>query len=126
MPEMREASPGHLDPAQAAELSLLVDLEAHWDNLRKSPSQVTGGATARGSCRPGRGPTRTSADRVGVRMDKGRVRRSAPPGTFRAAIGELEALTRWCDDLAGGAGQPATAEVPTAPSEVRNPHAYSG
>jgi hypothetical protein len=30
------------DPAQAAELSLLVDLEAHWENLRKArPASVT-------------------------------------------------------------------------------------
>src|SRR5438552_17615808 len=39
MLEMREASVGNLDPAQAAELSLLVDLEARWENLRKTPSR---------------------------------------------------------------------------------------
>ena len=38
MLEMREASAGTLDPAQATELSLLVDLEARWENLRKTPS----------------------------------------------------------------------------------------
>jgi len=40
MPEMREASVGNLNPAQAAELSLLVDLEARWENLRRPPSRV--------------------------------------------------------------------------------------
>ena len=38
MVEMRETSAGTLDPAQATELSLLVDLEARWENLRKTPS----------------------------------------------------------------------------------------
>jgi hypothetical protein len=37
MQESREASVGNLDPAQATELSLLVDLEARWENLRKTP-----------------------------------------------------------------------------------------
>jgi hypothetical protein len=35
MPEIPNAPVGPLDPAQAAELSLLVDLEARWENLRK-------------------------------------------------------------------------------------------
>jgi hypothetical protein len=36
MPEMREALVGKMDAAQAAELSLLVDLEARWENLRRT------------------------------------------------------------------------------------------
>jgi hypothetical protein len=39
MPEMKEASAGTLDPAQATKLALLVDLEARWENLRKAPLQ---------------------------------------------------------------------------------------
>jgi hypothetical protein len=35
MPEDAYAAAGSLDPDQAAELSLLVDLEARWENLRK-------------------------------------------------------------------------------------------
>jgi hypothetical protein len=35
MPEMREASVGKMAAAQAVELSLLVDLEARWENLRR-------------------------------------------------------------------------------------------
>ena len=35
MPEDAYAAAGSLDLAQAAELSLLVDLEARWENLRK-------------------------------------------------------------------------------------------
>jgi hypothetical protein len=35
MPEDAYAPAGFLDPGQAAELSLLVDLEARWENLRK-------------------------------------------------------------------------------------------
>jgi hypothetical protein len=35
MPEDAFAAAGSLDLAQAAELSLLVDLEARWENLRK-------------------------------------------------------------------------------------------
>jgi hypothetical protein len=41
MPEMKEASVGTLDPAQATELALLVDLEARWENLRKTPFQAS-------------------------------------------------------------------------------------
>ena len=37
MPEMKGASVRPLDPKQAAELALLVDLEARWENLRKTP-----------------------------------------------------------------------------------------
>jgi hypothetical protein len=43
------------------------------------------------------------ADRASALMKKGSVNRSAPPGTIRDAIGELEALVRWCDDLTGAA-----------------------
>ena len=39
-------------------------------------------------------------DRLGIRMNKDRLSRAAPPGTIRAAIQNLEALGRWCDDLA--------------------------
>ena len=35
MPEDAYVPAGSLDLAQAAELSLLVDLEARWENLRK-------------------------------------------------------------------------------------------
>jgi len=46
MPEMKEASVRTLDPAQAKELALLVDLEARWENLRKPPLQAAeAGAT---------------------------------------------------------------------------------
>jgi hypothetical protein len=41
MPEMKEASVRRLDHTQAIELSLLVDLEARWENLRKTPSQAS-------------------------------------------------------------------------------------
>jgi hypothetical protein len=160
MPEMREASIGNIDIAQAAELSLLVDLEARWENLRKTPSRAPEvGSTMqdlqgkqkayeafraklvaynqqytpahvpelllntpsrlRKWCRTmgdlylqvehdprGHCPVHLLekayrwADRVGVLMNKGRINRSTPPGTIRAAIRDLEALGQWCDDLA--------------------------
>jgi hypothetical protein len=37
MPETGEANAVIMDAAQAAELSLLVDLEARWENLRRTP-----------------------------------------------------------------------------------------
>lgn len=37
---MRDAAVGNIDPAQAAELSLLVDLEACWENLRITSSRA--------------------------------------------------------------------------------------
>jgi hypothetical protein len=40
MPETRSVTPGTLDPAQAAELALLVELEARWENLRTNASPV--------------------------------------------------------------------------------------
>jgi hypothetical protein len=40
MPEIRETSDGNLDPAQAADLALLVDLEARWENLRNTPARA--------------------------------------------------------------------------------------
>jgi hypothetical protein len=39
MLQINEASVGFVDPAQAASLSLLVDLEARWENLRASRSR---------------------------------------------------------------------------------------
>jgi hypothetical protein len=46
MPEMNQTSVRPLAPAQATELALLVDLEARWENLRKTPSQAAeAGAT---------------------------------------------------------------------------------
>ena len=39
MPEIKEASARTLAPAQAADLARLVDLEARWENLRKTPFQ---------------------------------------------------------------------------------------
>jgi hypothetical protein len=42
-----EAPAGNLDPAQATELSLLVDLEACWENLRKPPPRHADVAIAR-------------------------------------------------------------------------------
>jgi len=39
MPDIREIPVSNLDPAQAAELALLVDLEARWENLRNISSR---------------------------------------------------------------------------------------
>lgn len=46
MSEMREATAGNLEPAQAAELALLVELEARWENLRKLPPRAQEGGSA--------------------------------------------------------------------------------
>jgi hypothetical protein len=42
MPEMREVCDTNLDSAQAAELALLVDLEARWENLRNTSPRDLG------------------------------------------------------------------------------------
>src|SRR5260370_16168919 len=39
MAQISEAQVGNLDPAQATELSLLVELEACWENLRKATAR---------------------------------------------------------------------------------------
>jgi hypothetical protein len=168
MPDVREAVVENLGPEQAAELSLLVDLEARWENLRKSPP---GDAAAHSTTQDLQGkqkayeafrarlaaynhrhapahvpelllntPARLAAwcrrmrdlylrvehdprghcpahllekayrwaDRIGVRMNQGRVGRAAPPDTIGAAIRGLEALGHWCDDLAGAASGAAS------------------
>jgi len=183
MPEMREASIASLESTQATRLSLLVDLEARWENMRHRPSRVRDVAsstqelqdtqkayeTFRGKLvayneryapvhvpdlllntapRLGAWCRRMKdlyvrvehdpqvpcpihvlekayrwADRVAVRLNKAPVSRSASPDTIQAAIEGLEAVLRWCDALAQGAGQPATSLVPTSTSGVRTPHA---
>lgn len=45
MLEMGEAASGILPAAQAAELALLVDLEARWENLRKTPASGAAAVT---------------------------------------------------------------------------------
>ena len=172
MVEMREASAGTLDPAQATELSLLVDLEARWENLRKTPSPdpevvaATQDLKAKQKayeafrakllaynkqyspahvpelllntparlgiwCRKMRDlylqvehapqipcPVHLVekayrwADRLGIRLNQGRVSRSTPADTIRAAIRDLEALVQWCDDLAKVAPSVCQAEPP--------------
>jgi hypothetical protein len=152
----------HVDLAQMAELALLVDLEARWENLRNSRPAT--GAPAGAQDLPGkqrayevfrarlRGynkrytpahvpelllntPQRLGkwcramrdlflrveadpqvgcpahllekayrwADRVAGRTGKDPVSRSAPPQSVQAAIRDLEALAKWCDELAGSA-----------------------
>ena len=46
MPEINEADVRTLPPAQAAELSLVVELEARWENMRKTPAQAEKGAAS--------------------------------------------------------------------------------
>ena len=41
MPEIKEVSVETLAPSQAADLCQLADLEACWENLRKTPSLAT-------------------------------------------------------------------------------------
>jgi hypothetical protein len=43
MPEITDALEPALTPAQAAELALLIDLEARWENLRTPRSRATQG-----------------------------------------------------------------------------------
>ncbi len=164
MPEITEADVRTLPPAQAAELSLVVELEARWENMRKTPARAEGMApsdlqTLRAVqiaydafhsklvaynrkyapthvpelllntparlalwCRLMRDLYRQVehdpqtpcpvqllakayrwAGRLSARLNKHAPTESAPPQTVRAAIGELEALVRWCDGLAAGA-----------------------
>ena len=161
MPEMKETPVRTLDPAQATELALLVDLEARWENLRKTPFQASeAGDSMQDLHRKQKAydafraqlvaynklympahvpelllntPSRLGiwcrrmrdlhlvvqhdaacgcpislvakahwwADRIGLRLHKPRVTRSTPPDTMAVAIQDLEALSRWCDDLDG-------------------------
>src|SRR5271167_555970 len=40
MSDINETAAGNLDPAQAIELAQLVELEARWENMRKTPSRA--------------------------------------------------------------------------------------
>jgi hypothetical protein len=40
MSDVKEGAAGNLDPAQAIELAQLVELEARWENMRKTPSRA--------------------------------------------------------------------------------------
>jgi hypothetical protein len=170
MPEIKEASVETLAPSQAADLCQLADLEACWENLRKTPSLATDVSDTREDLHGRqrayevfRGklaaynqlykpahvpelllntPTRLGvwcrrmrdlyllvetdarvrapayllekayrwADRVSLRMNRERVNRSAPPASVQAAIQELEAVARWCDELAKAA-EPISAQA---------------
>lgn len=159
MTETKDASVETLTPSQAADLCQLADLEAGWENLRKTPSLATDVSDSREDLH-GRQrayeifraklaaynqvykpahvpelllntPSRLSvwcrrmrdlyqlveqnprvhapvhllekayrwADRVSSRMNKEKVARVAPPASVQAAIQELEAVGKWCDDL---------------------------
>jgi hypothetical protein len=175
MPETRVACDLSHDPSQAAELAVLVDLEARWENLRKPLAAAPEGPSSTQELhtkqkayeafrakllaynkrfRPAHvpelllnTPARLGtwcrrmrdlyvvlenaapppcpvhlvekayrwADRVAVRTGKDPRSRAAPPATLRAAIQELEALARWCDELGGVASRPATVPVPSEP-----------
>jgi hypothetical protein len=161
MQEIRAAAVSSLDAAQAAELSLVVELEARWENLRTArrpqdeearsatealrdiqnaydafhdkliaynkrytPAHVPElllNTPARLAvwCRTMRelylqvehaprskcpvhllAKANRSAERIHIRVSKGRVISLPPPQTIRAAIENLGALIQWCDDLA--------------------------
>ena len=178
MVELNEVIVSKLGAAQSAELSLLVELEARWENLRKATVRPQGGGATTldllgiqkaydlfhgklvaynkqftpahvpelllntpsrlgAWCRSMRQlylrvehdpqvrcplqlleKAYRLAERVGARLDRDRLPRPAPPPTIRAAAQDLEALGRWCDDLAAGGGPspPESATVrPGAP-----------
>jgi len=157
MAELNFASAGNLDSVQAAELALLVELEARWENLRhtRPPSPDRHALEARQKayeafhtklvaynkrykpahvpelllntplrlgawCRTMRDlhhqldqsakthcPTHLVekayrwADQIGTRFNKDRIVRTPLPASIAAAVESLEAVGRWCDDLAG-------------------------
>jgi hypothetical protein len=157
--EMSDAPAENLSPRQAAELAVLVELEARWENLRRTSAPPQGEPTlgdlqakqqayaafraklARYNkryapahvpelllntparlmlwCRamrdlllrvehdtPGYCPVQLLekahrlAERVARNTGGAPASRATPPGTTRAAILDLEALERWCADLA--------------------------
>jgi hypothetical protein len=51
------------------------------------------------------------ADKLSVRMNKPLASRSTQPCDIRAAIADLEVLTRWCDELANVAAPPPTTAI---------------
>jgi hypothetical protein len=173
MAEIRQVVDMKLDPAQAAALAVLVDLEARWENLRhtRPRPQEAGAATQdlhdkqkayeafraklvayNKRYRPPHVPelllntparlgiwcrrmrdlhvqvgeqpgahcpahllekAYRCADRVAARLGKPPVSRPAPPGDIPAAVRDLEALSRWCDELAGAASPGADRGLPS-------------
>jgi hypothetical protein len=173
MLEINEASTGIVDPAQATSLSLLVDLEARWENLRTSRSrdpQVGSSLQDLQSKQKAYEAFRTKlvaynkrfkpahvpelllntpsrlgiwcrsmralyvqvennpqghcpvhllekayrwADQLGKHLNKPLVNRSTPPANIASAIRDLEALGKWCNELASLAApvSPITSNV---------------
>jgi hypothetical protein len=165
MPEIEAAPGGPPGRAQAAELALLVDLEARWENLRAAAPKPAGGVPSTrdlhgrqrtyeafrarlaaynqrytpahvpelllntparlgrwcqamrdllaraehgpgGHC-PAHLPEKAHrwADRIADRVGESRLSRPPAPATVGDVIRDLEALARWCDELArAGAG----------------------
>jgi hypothetical protein len=101
MPEYAYTPAAPLDLAQASELSLLVDLEARWENLRKvAPGYSLQDLQAR----------QKAYDAFHAKL-VAYNRRYTPPhvpelllntlGTSHDTAGALEALAQWCDALCG-------------------------
>lgn len=159
MSQMSEHAAETLDPAQAAELVRVIDLQARWENMRAEPTGADGGYstpdlhgrqrtyevfrsrlaayTARYKaaevpettlntpgrvgvwCRTVRAVFRRArheagaecpthaiekayrlADRIAARLKVEPVGRGSPPDGIAAAVGALDAVILWCDELA--------------------------
>jgi len=91
MPEMTEGSIGKRDPVQATELSLLVDLEARWENLRKAPA---------GEQDAGSGPQDLSGKQKAYEAFRGKLmaynNRYTPAHVPELLLNTPSRLGKWC------------------------------
>jgi hypothetical protein len=91
MPEMTEDAVKILEPARAAELSVLVDLEAHWENLRKTPL---------GASEPASGLRQLKERQKAYEAFRGKLaaynKRYAPGHVAELLLNNPVRLGRWC------------------------------
>ena len=91
MPEMRETPDGNLDPSQAADLALLVDLEARWENLRAPRSCTTEGPCAADDLQA----RQKAYDAFRARL-RAYNRRYAPEHVSERLLNTAARLGKWC------------------------------
>jgi len=159
MTQLNEAAADLLDPAQAADLARILELQAQWENHRDDParrgcttSDLQDRQKAYGTYRsrvadyaaryraveipeqPLNTPERLAAwcrlvravfrraegaadkpdqvvaklhrltDRIATRLKADAVERGPHPENVAAAVGEFDAVVRWCDGLIGAGG----------------------
>jgi hypothetical protein len=107
MPDLKDFFKGNLDPAQAVELALLLDLEACWENLRASSS-----LSDVPPCTQGLQGKQKAYDGFRAKL-KGYNKRYAPAHVPELLLNTPARLALWCRSMRDLYGQ--LEHIPHAP-----------